>query len=203
VKRIRFLAAVEPGVPFYRDLLPALAAAGADVELMITDTSYRGGRESLADQLREAGVTVNTVHVPGGGRRGWRRGLVYAGFSIIAALRTVFGPAVNMNVFLTQPPLFYVLGLLARLLRGQRYAVVVMDIYPDVAVLAGVVRRNGFIHRVAAFFAERALLRADQVIVIGRCARAHLEHVGVAPDRITMIPNWFHATRMSCAPSSA
>ena len=189
-RRIRFLCAVEPPTPILRDLLPHLTDSGVEVELLITRREYRGGLEPLGDLLGRAGVAVRSIWVPGGRKAaGPREANVSLAFGFGAMLRSLFGRRTDLNVFLTQPPLFYLLGYLLKLLRGHKYAVVVMDLYPDVAIRFGILRQ-GLLARLLVRVSRIGLRRADHVIVIGRCMRDLLEAEGVSAEALQGIPNW-------------
>ncbi|HEY5218196.1 MAG TPA: glycosyltransferase family 4 protein [Gemmatimonadaceae bacterium] len=205
MKTIRFFCAVEPGIPMLRDLLPYLAQNGAEVQLIITRQEYRVGREALAPMLRASGVSVRTVWVPfsGGaagaagatgataaGAAGARKLNVYVAFVASAMLRSLFGKGVDLNVFLTQPPLFYVWGCVLKAVRRQPYAVIVMDVYPDVAVKSGMLRGTGVVAGGLTFLARLGLRSARHVVAIGHCMRELLERKYVSPGVTSVIPNW-------------
>lgn len=189
MKRIRFLSAVETPVPIYRDLLPHLAANGATVELLITKGEYRPGREPLAAVLGERGVRVTHVAIPPMPRKVRKAG-TYLFYVIGAALRTLFGRSADLNFFLSQPPLFFVWGYILKLVRGQPYCVLIMDLFPQVAVGAGLLRSDSLLTRALMAVSRFALRRADMVVVIGRCMRDILVAEGVRADVLHVIPNW-------------
>ncbi len=188
---IRFFCAVEPGIPMLRDLLPHLAAGGMDVELVITQQEYRGGREPLIPLLGKAGVVVHTVRVPfSRGAAGPRTVNVAVGFLFGATLRLLFGKRAGVNVFLTQPPFFYVWGAVLAGLRRQKSVVIVMDVYPDVAIQSGMLRAGGRPARLLRAASRWGLRKVDGVVAIGRCMRELLEREGLPADKVSVIPNW-------------
>jgi colanic acid biosynthesis glycosyl transferase WcaI len=77
-------------------------------------------------------------------------------------------------LYFTNPPILPWLGWFHRLLRGQRYAVIVYDIYPDFLVKLGTIRRRGLIARLWRWFNRRAFLRAEAVITLGSHMAANL-----------------------------
>lgn len=70
-------------------------------------------------------------------------------------------------LYFTNPPILPWAGWLHRRLRGQRYAVIVYDIYPDFLENLGTIRRGGFIAGLWRWFNRRALQNADVVITLG------------------------------------
>jgi hypothetical protein len=194
--KLRFLSALEPGFSFYRDLLPALADAGADVELLITDAEYRGGRGPIDQAFDHPRIRAHVIHIAGHAGKGSRRIVVYLRYMMAACLRTLFGPRADFNFFLTQPPFFYLWGMVLKLLRGQQYGVLIMDMYPDAAVEAGVLPRRGLATRLAYWLSRVGARNADRVFVIGRCTAEMLERDGVRADWGTT------AMGYACSPSA-
>jgi glycosyltransferase involved in cell wall biosynthesis len=190
--RLRFFNTYEPVNSFYRDLLPRLVELGCCIEILISVTAYRGGRVPLRDSLASSGV--RTRHV--GPRLSWGAGgrvqrlVAQAAYAATTAFSSLFGGGTDLNVFLTQPPLLYSWGYALKLLRGQRYVVIVMDLYPEVAFRAGVLRASGLTARCLQRLSRFVLSRATGVVVLGRCMEDVLRRGGVPPSRIRVIPNW-------------
>jgi colanic acid biosynthesis glycosyl transferase WcaI len=188
--KLRFLSALEPPTSFYRDLLPALADAGADVELVITDAEYRGGRGPIGQALAHPRIDVRVMRMGGTAGKGSRRILVYLRYMLAACTHTLFGPRADFNFFLTQPPFFYLWGIALKVLRRQKYGVLIMDMYPDAAVEAGMLSRSSPTTRLAYWISRVGVRQADRVFVIGRCTAEMLERDGVRRNRIVLVPNW-------------
>ncbi|HSJ10935.1 MAG TPA: glycosyltransferase family 4 protein [Longimicrobiales bacterium] len=189
---IRFFSAVEPPFAYYRVLLPHLVRQGHTVEIVITDSEYRDQAGGAFPAFMERhGVRVNLVRVGAGkAGRGWRRVALYGRYVLSAVRRSLFGHAVDMNVFLTQPPLFFLWGMALKALRRQRYGVVLMDLYPDVLVESGLARRSAPHIRLAAWATRLGHRSADALFAIGRCTREYMIRAGVRPERVHLTPNW-------------
>jgi glycosyltransferase involved in cell wall biosynthesis len=199
--RIRFFNTYEPVTTFYRDLLPALARRGIQVEVYIAGAEYRPDRGRLAGSLRQAGLTIKSF--PSLGLRpGTRLGkagimLAYAG---MAAWASMFSTRVDINLFLTQPPLFALWGWMLKWLRGQRYFCVVMDLYPQAAIRDGLLPENGPAARLLGALARLAWKGADGIVVVGRCQRESLVREGIPERKIHLIPNWVNASLVHAVP---
>jgi glycosyltransferase involved in cell wall biosynthesis len=97
------------------------------------------------------------------------------------------------DVALTVPAPFmlpYAVAAAAKLKRA-RSALIMHDLYPDVLVMAGLLRPTSFLAK-AIRGANALMFRAlDAVIIIGRDTEALLlGYKGVTPDKIRFIPNW-------------
>jgi colanic acid biosynthesis glycosyl transferase WcaI len=97
------------------------------------------------------------------------------------------------DVALTVPAPFmlpYAVAAAARLKRA-RSVLIMHDLYPDVLVMAGLLRSSSFLAK-AIRGANGLMFRAlNAVIIIGRDTEALLlRYKGVTPDKIRFIPNW-------------
>ncbi|HSG15278.1 MAG TPA: glycosyltransferase family 4 protein [Anaerolineae bacterium] len=188
---IRFFNTFEPVTTFYRDLIPALAAQGIESELVISSMEYRPGREPLESSLDHPLIHIRRVKA-GQGLATSRAQKVWAmvSYTLGAVIYSLFGRSVDLNFFMTQPPLFSLWGYLLRLLRRQRYVCLVMDLYPDGAIKGGLLPENGSITQFLTATSRFALKNADAVVVIGRCTRDLLHHDGMPEAKLHLIPNW-------------
>lgn len=203
--RICFFSAYELAMAtFYSDLLPHLAAAGHEVEVVISRAEYRAGRrlEDLAghgDRMR----VFRTAHLGLQPAGTLKSALVMAIYLVHMALHTLFGPRADRNVFLTTPPLLPLWGAVLSRLRGQPYSCIVMDVYPELFVADGRLRRDALLTRVLARLSIFALRHADRVVVIGRCMAERIQAKGVAAERLRLIPNWMNERLVAPVPHEA
>jgi glycosyltransferase involved in cell wall biosynthesis len=95
----------------------------------------------------------------------------------------------------TDPPLLGVLAAVLKRVRGCRFLYYCQDLYPDVAEATGGVANPlllGILRRANRW----AYARADGIVVLGQDMRARLLAKGVAPDRVTVVPNWADVDRI-------
>lgn len=188
---IRFFNTYEPVSPIYRDLLPFLAEQGYKIEVIVSNVEYRQGRTPLETTLSHpniqirrirCGLTVST--------RAWQKIWVMFSYMLGAMVLSLFGRPTDLNFFLTQPPLFALWGSVLKLFRNQPYHYMVMDMYPDVIILDGLLPKNSWIGKFLTSLANFTLRQADRIVVIGRCMASRIEKKGVKLECIAMIPNW-------------
>ena len=144
--KIRFYNTYEPVTSHYRDLIPHLARAGHQVEIVISSAEYREGRDLAGRLATEANVRMITS--PSFGLRVQQnlpaKVIVTLSYFLWAIVYGLFGPRADVNVFLTQPPLILLLGSALLFLRRQPYLCIVMDIYPQIAVALGLTRADAW-----------------------------------------------------------
>ena len=93
----------------------------------------------------------------------------------------------------SNPPFLGLLGLFYKLVRGQKYVVLVYDIYPDLLLGLGTIR-GGFISRTWEFLNHIVLENADLVFTIGEDMASLLGEkydLGkTKAQRAVVVPNW-------------
>lgn len=190
--RIRFFNAYEPASTFYRELVPYLSVKGFVSDIVISKSEYRLGRN--LEQALQSVPGVKITRTTGLGFQAVKNNLSKAVAGILyilhGSLYALLGPGVKLNVFLTQPPLFYLLGYLLSIVRRQPYCCVVMDVFPQEMVEFGLLKRDSLLTRLLARLSAFALRQATAVIVIGRCMAECIAAMGVDRSRIHFIPNW-------------
>jgi glycosyltransferase involved in cell wall biosynthesis len=123
----------------------------------------------------------------------FRRGLSWARFLAGAALPLLRSPRATVTFVTTNPPFLPHLAWFASRLRGQRYAVLVWDLYPDHMVKMGWLRERSFIARAWVALNRRAFRDAAVVVTIGeRMRRSILKQFGSDASRgqVLVIPNF-------------
>lgn len=114
-----------------------------------------------------------------------------------------FPPETPLLLF-SNPPVLCWLGWLARLLRGQKYAVMVHDIYPDVLVrLQGMPERHLLI-RAWRWLNRRAYNRAQVVMTLGECMAENLarqfDPARTPAGRVEVVYPWVDTERIRPMP---
>ena len=161
----------------------SFVSAGWSVTVVSTAGSGNGG-VSVED-----GVRVVRCRGLFSGRSLLLRALTYAVTIPRMFLRTLREPSPDIIVTMTDPPMLSATGPLLRMLKGSRIIHWAQDLYPDVAVRAGVFREKGVLSRIFAFLSRRALMAHDRVVVVGRCMGSLLSARGVPLERLSLIPN--------------
>lgn len=153
-----------------------------------------GGGERVPSEIEHAGIRVLRVRAWGSHGAGLAARLAFAVTYLLSTLAAVVRRRSSFDVVLvtTNPPFLGLVGRLVRALGGPPYAVIVYDVYPDLAVRLGVLGRRS----PAAWLWERVtraiLAKASSNVVIGRDMEK-LIHAKL-PARLhgttTLIPNW-------------
>jgi len=118
-----------------------------------------------------------------------KRILAYGSFSLLSALRGVTLPKHDV-ILVPSPPLSngVIADFLGRL-RGTLFVYNVQDIWPDVAIRAGVLTNNKAINRLKKM-EQYVYRRAGKISVISEGFRSNLLAKGVPDHKISVIPNF-------------
>jgi glycosyltransferase involved in cell wall biosynthesis len=125
------------------------------------------------------------------GKRGLAtRAFDFISFYLAALWRVIWLPRQDIVVCFTTPPFIALVGILLRWVKGTKVVCWTMDLYPDVPVAAGVLRRGSMAHTLFDAVDRFALRHADRVVALGRCMQQRLLDKGVDPARLEVINVW-------------
>jgi glycosyltransferase involved in cell wall biosynthesis len=180
-----FYGTYEPVIPLYETVFPRLERAGVRPLALASRGTYRSTPWQADPENRRRYMRFSWVPVA---LRANKR--VHAVcYWLFAPLKVLLARS-RLNVFQTEPPLFFVLGVAISRLRRTPCIVHMMDYQVDMAVHAGLLREGSLAHRVLSRLALWALRRANRVIVLGRCMEDYFAGQGVPRDRIRIVHNW-------------
>jgi glycosyltransferase involved in cell wall biosynthesis len=174
------------------DLAESLVERGLEVTAVAGRGRYNGG-ERLSRREEYRGIKIERAWATSFGKRNIVGRLVdYLTFYVGATWRLLRVQRHDILLALTQPPLIGLIGLLIGRLRGMRVVALVQDVYPDVAVALGTLKRQSLGTRLFDWLNRRALSGMDRIIVLGECMQKRIEEkVGAESSaRIDIIHNW-------------
>src|SRR5262249_3660442 len=96
----------------------------------------------------------------------------------------------DVLVTMTDPPLLSIMGMLLARRRGLRVINWLQDIYPEIASELGVPFIRGPVSTLLRHARDTSLRAPDANVVVGNCMAEKLAQLGVASERIEVIPNW-------------
>jgi colanic acid biosynthesis glycosyl transferase WcaI len=107
----------------------------------------------------------------------------------------------DLVLVVTTPPTLPVLMESVCRLRKARLVILVHDVYPDVLTATGTARPGSSAVRLLDWLYRRVFRRAEMVVVLGR-DMLRLLSGRIAPERMTIIPNWGDVDRITPRPRS-
>ena len=189
-----------PGVEATAHLLTELCEALAedyDVEVV---TGVLHGHEQEPQASERNGVRIVRVSSTSYERSELTRRAAnyfsYLGSALGYALR---GPAPDLVLCMTDPPIVGDLGVLVGRRFGAPVIVISQDVFPEIATELGRLR-NPAVVGVLRGLVGAYLRRADRIVAIGETMRERLEEKGTPPDRLRVIPNWVDTSAITPQP---
>lgn len=177
---------------FMTDLAEDLTKRGAEVSVLCGHARYSRQQNPLGEEGQH--VQSLKVHRTFSLRLRGRSGAIhlmnYLSFLLAAPLRATLLPKHDCSLVFTNPPLIASAGWLLKRLRGTKFVYVVEDLYPDVAIQLGFLRRNSRVTQWLSRLSIGLLQRADRVVALGDGMKQALLERGVQEEKIVIIPNW-------------
>jgi colanic acid biosynthesis glycosyl transferase WcaI len=187
-------------IPKPHDLAVALRQKGHSVYAVTGIPNYPSGRvyegykayamrREMIDEIR----VIRTFEFPYHGGNLIGRILNYASFMLSAPFGALFGGRCDV-IYVWHPPL--TMGVAAWLIskiKRAPFVYDVQDIWPESAVLAGVLR-DGPMVRLMGRLAKFVYRRAAHILVPTEGARENILSKGVPPEKVTTLPHWVDET---------
>ena len=176
----------------FSDLLAALATRGRDYEVL---AGFPAGRMDGSCPRKELwqGVSIRRGGLRVDSKRNLAfRALGYFSYCLWLAIRLLsLTPASTRILVTTNPPFAPIIVFLCSLLRGWRYDVVLLDIYPDGLVQLGQLRDRNVVTSLWRNLNRRAWMAAGRVQVLGRdMARLCNSRYGIPEAKLVWTPHW-------------
>ncbi len=179
---------------FLADMCESLAAMGHDVHVLASRSVYDGRDLELPAYERRNGVHVHRIDIASGERARFRdRMKGYLSFYLNSFLAVHRVPRADVVVALTTPPLIGLLGAYLRVVRRSRLVLWTMDVYPEIAVRAGVLPRIGILTALWSLLASVCHRLANRVVVLGGDMADELRRKGVPQSKIDVVTCWANA----------
>jgi glycosyltransferase involved in cell wall biosynthesis len=173
------------------DLAKYLRSHGDEVSAIASRSIYGQTGSALPEEEVAEGIAVHRVTSSVFGKRGVIfRSFDFLFFNVACLFKAVSLPRHDVVICLTTPPFIALVGIFLRWMKGTRFVFWTMDLYPDVPLAAGVIKRGSIVHWVFDRLDRFCLRRADLVVVLGRCMRDRVLANGVDPRRLAMITPW-------------
>jgi glycosyltransferase involved in cell wall biosynthesis len=107
----------------------------------------------------------------------------------------------DLLVFNTNPALLPLLGVIGAKLRGQRYVLLIHDLWPELPAHTGMIRKGGLLYRFIDFLNKLSIKNASGIIVLSnKMKELILNKVPRKKNEINVIHNWADASRIFPVP---
>ena len=112
-------------------------------------------------------------------------------FLLAVLLRLLFSRDQRPLLIVTVPPFLGWVGWLVYLMRRRKYIFLVHDVYPDMAIQLGYIKKTGFIARIWEVLNQRVYNHASAVVVLGDRMKQVIEkRIKNSATSVEVIHNW-------------
>ena len=174
------------------DLAEGLVDRGFQVTAISSRGRYNGG-EKLPGKETHHGVRIERAWATNFGKANIAGRLCdYLSFYIGAAFKLLFAPKHDIVMALTTPPLIGLVAVAIGRLRGMQVVALMQDVYPDVAIALGALRRRSLLSRTLGWLTRQMLKGSTRIIVLGECMKDRIVEI-IGPERLSridVIHNW-------------
>jgi colanic acid biosynthesis glycosyl transferase WcaI len=156
------------------DLAESLVECGVEVTALSGRGRYNGGeRLSAAEEYK--GVRIERAWSTSRGKgSGFSRLSDYLSFYFGASWKLMRLPRHDVVMALTTPPLIGLIAVTIGRARRMRVVSLVQDVYPDVAVALGTIRKGNPATRLLDALGRYLLRKSDRIVVLGECMRERI-----------------------------
>ena len=173
------------------DLARFLVRQGAEVTVVASRSRYGQLGGSLPDREIVDGIDVHRVSSNRFRKSSFvLRAIDYALFNVACLVKALTLPRHDVIICLTTPPFIGLVGAIVHRFRGGSLVHWTMDLYPDLPMAAGVIRRDSGTYRLLSRIDGWALRQADNIVVLGRCMQERVLRKGIDLDRVRTISPW-------------
>ena len=119
-----------------------------------------------------------------------KRIFTWSSFAIESFFKLLFQKRDTELFIVSNPPIAPFLGYLFHQLRGTKYHLLIYDVYPDVLVNFGMIKKNSFINRQWSRINKKLFSKAETVFTLSNNMATLINNY--APVKVDVIPNWAH-----------
>jgi len=180
------------------DLARYLRENGDDVTVVASRAIYGERGSTLPKRETRDGIQIYRVGLQLFGKRGITpRVFDFTLFYIAALWRCMMLPRHDVVICFTTPPFIALVGVLLKWIKGTRLVYWTMDLYPEVAGAAGVMKSNGALWNIFRWIDRICLRQSDRVVALGDYMKQKVIQKGAAPTRVSTISVWSGAEKFA------
>ena len=175
-------------------LAKGLSKKGFNVEVYTHRTKQKTNKVKLPGKKIHNGVKINRLPCIQLDKENLLfRVINWLSFSFQLLLSLSLKSSKDILLIVTNPPILPFVGLFFNIVKGQRFIIIIYDIYPDIAVALGVASGNGFFVKVWKSLNNILYRRASRIVVIGNQMMQTIinnANGNSFESKIEVIPNW-------------
>jgi len=181
------------------DLAVDLAAAGFDVTVLTSRRCYDNPQKLYASNEIYKDIKITRLPITKFGKKTkWSRI-----FDAVIFFVSVFWYLLTCKKFeiiigVTSPPLIAFPCAIYNLFRGGLFIYWIMDMNPDLAIQAGLIKRDSFLSYILEGISRFCFRQSSHIIVLDRFMQQRIINKGIDHQKITISPPWSYYDVIHC-----
>lgn len=165
------------------DIINAFVKEGAEIELVTGSVEPNYATLDSRVKIKYFNRYDNTST--------FKRMFTWSVFTFFTFFYVLFRSRKKELILISTPPFVFFIGSFFKRIRGQKYHLIIWDLYPDVLVNFGVAKKESFIIKTWSNMNRRCFDNANSLFTLGK----HLQDAVKAytSNEVVIIPNWVNA----------
>lgn len=175
------------------ELAEDLISYGYNIKVLTTKPSYYKNKEKYLKEEIYRGIDIYRVSATKFNKNMMIGRLCnFLSYFISVSFKLLFSKNKYPLLIVSNPPFLPLLGFLLKKIKNQRYIYLVHDIYPDIAIRLGYLKKNSIIVKIWNQIHYRILKKAEEIIVLGDFMVEKLKekYQDLDNNKIKIIHNW-------------
>ncbi len=175
------------------DLGKELAARGHEVTVYASSHAYEDPSKKFPSHETHEGVHITRLNHTGFGKGAiWKRLLDFGTFNLALLWRLLWRGSQKTDVVLgmTSPPLVSFLGCLVAKWKGWKFCYWAMDLQPELAIEAGMVKKGSLGAKGLEFMGNSVFRKSDGIVALDRFMAQHVINRGAKASAVKVLPVW-------------
>lgn len=172
------------------ELAEDLVKNGLDVEVICSNHSYKENLKLPKKGILN-GIKINRINASNFNRNSKLGRIInYVSFTISLFVKLLFSNKYDSILVVSNPPLIPFIAYLNKLIKRKPYYYLVHDVYPDIAVEVGAIKKHSIPYKLMNKINQRAIKNTEKLIVLGKDMREIFLKKGIEDQKIKIITNW-------------
>lgn len=172
------------------ELAEDLVKNNMDVEVICANHSYK---ENLKLSKKEFynGIKIRRINSSNFNRDSKLGRIInYMSFTANLFVKLLFSNKYDSILVVSNPPLIPFIAYLNKLIKNKPYYYLVHDVYPDIAVEVGAIKKDSVPYKLMNKINQLAIKNTEKLIVLGKDMKDVFLKKGVEEQEIKIITNW-------------
>ena len=172
------------------ELAEDLVINGLEIEVICSNHSYKGNSKLNKSETFN-GIKINRISSSNLNRNSKIGRIInYVTFTFILFIKLLFSKDYDSILVVSNPPLIPFIAYLNKLIKKKPYYYLVHDVYPDIAVEVGAIKKNSFSYNFMEKINQIAFKNTEKLIVLGKDMKDIFLKKGLKEEKIKIITNW-------------